>query len=437
MSTSSRAWRTMERTCGSVASLPARSAAAWTSLAAPITSATWCRTASARSVPARQAVLEPQQPIELPGHRAQRAAHRRQLGHRGVVGLGVGDGDLGILDRDPHAAAHPGRRAAAELARAWPAPRSAPGRPPGRRTWPGRHGSPRGPGPAASAGARSCAPPRRRRPSASAATSPAISRNSTHVDHERHPLDPTRRIPERAAVPLADGARGTGGRRRGASPARPGVAARDPLAPRAPAQPGLRRRLADRRLLPGAPPRGHRHHGPHRRRRVLGGLDPPAGRPPAHGRPRRRRRAPRLRRRRRQLDAAGRQRVRAQGPGRLLHRALRRRVHRHPLHPRPPRALLRGPLPLRRERPRQGVRLRPAARAAGRAPHVPCPLGGVGHRPRRRGVVPPDPGRRRCPRGRSSPSRPSSPPASSAASSPSPRSTAGGCSSRRRPWTRG
>ena len=51
MSTSSRAWRTMERTCGSVASLPARSAAAWTSLAAPMTSATWCRTTSARSVP--------------------------------------------------------------------------------------------------------------------------------------------------------------------------------------------------------------------------------------------------------------------------------------------------------------------------------------------------------------------------------------------------
>ena len=58
----------------------------------------------------------------------------------------------------------------------------------------------------------------------------------------------------------------------------------------------------------------------------------------------------RLRRRRRQLHAAGRQLLRAQGPRRLLHRALRRRLHRHDLHPRPPGPLLRGPLPLGRAR---------------------------------------------------------------------------------------
>ena len=41
----------------------------------------------------------------------QRAAHRGQLGHGGVTRLGVGHGDLGVLDGDPQAPAHPGRRA--------------------------------------------------------------------------------------------------------------------------------------------------------------------------------------------------------------------------------------------------------------------------------------------------------------------------------------
>ncbi len=164
----------------------------------------------------------------------------------------------------------------------------------------------------------------------------------------------------------------------------------------------------------------HRHPGADHRRLLLRGLDRPAVHPPAQGRRRRGRRPGGLRHRGDHLHAARWQRVHAQGPRRLLHLALRRRLHRHALHARPPRALLREPLPLRRQGPRQGLRLRPAARAAERSPHLPPLVGRLGHRARRWRPRPASPWPTSCPPGPSSPSPRSSPPPSSAASSPSP-----------------
>ncbi len=202
--------------------------------------------------------------------------------------------------------------------------------------------------------------------------------------------------PEFPAVPLDHGTGGPWGAPRGRRP-RPRrvlLAARDPVHPRAPAQPDLRRRAADRGLLHRPWARAHRRPGADHRRLLLRGLDPPAVHPPAQRRPRRGRRPGGLRRRGDHLHAARGQRLHAQGPRRLLHLALRRRLHRHALHARPPGALLREPLPLRRQGPRQGLRLRPAARAADRAPHLPPLVGRLGHRARRGGLGPPHPGRR-------------------------------------------
>ena len=63
----------------------------------------------------RQAAFQLEQPVELIGHPLERAAHRRQLGHGGLARLGVGHGDLGILDGDPHAPADPGGGAPAQV----------------------------------------------------------------------------------------------------------------------------------------------------------------------------------------------------------------------------------------------------------------------------------------------------------------------------------
>ena len=112
-------------------------------------------------------------------------------------------------------------------------------------------------------------------------------------------------------------------------------------------------------------------------------------RPPAHGRRRRGRRPARLRRRRDHVAALRRQRLHAQGARRVPHAVVRHRLHRDALHPRPPGLLLRQPLLLRRQRPGQGVGLRPAARRAAGPPHLPHAVGDLGHRPGGRCLVTP------------------------------------------------
>ena len=142
------------------------------------------------------------------------------------------------------------------------------------------------------------------------------------------------------------------------------------------------------RLLPGAPPRAHRRPGPHHRRRLLRRLGRPAVRPAAPGRPRRRRRP--LRASRVGVVSStllGGNAYVLKVRDAAFTAALRRRLHRHALHARPSRVLLRRPLPLGGNRPRQGVRLRPAARGAHGAAHLPRALGGLGHRVGRRGGV--------------------------------------------------
>lgn len=65
--------------------------------------------------PRWQAAFQPEEPVQLLGNDTQGAAHRGELGHGCVARLGVGNGDLGILDGHPQAASHAGRRSPAQV----------------------------------------------------------------------------------------------------------------------------------------------------------------------------------------------------------------------------------------------------------------------------------------------------------------------------------
>ena len=132
---------------------------------------------------------------------------------------------------------------------------------------------------------------------------------------------------------------------------RPGSPGSRPSASTCPAC--LRRRAARSGSTSSSAARAHRRPGADRRRLLLGRLDRPPVRPPAHGRRRRGRRPRRLRRRVITSTLLGGNAYVLKVRDGFFTAALRRRLHRHALHPRPPRLLLRQPLPLRRQGPRK------------------------------------------------------------------------------------
>ena len=184
----------------------------------------------------RQPALQPQQAVDLPGDRAQRSAHRGQLRHGGVTGLGVGDRHLGVLDSDPHPASHSGGCTPAQLLRCGP-PRVA--LPPGRSQREGRH-QPAGdhvapheaPAPADVAAGEDEGRHQGQRPDDG-----GDQQELDRMGHEGHPpilrgqaLE-IGRYPCPMEQPSGRAARGTPGGGRGRAAGRPGLAARDPFHP--------------------------------------------------------------------------------------------------------------------------------------------------------------------------------------------------------------